>query len=556
MLEHSPTKLLAKDEQEAKQKQIEADHNFYSVKWEKDGSFKMLSIKKAKIVDKLMERNFFRFDIDTETSRFIYVNNNLVKEVNKESIVDIFMDFIENIEPLAHKTKIRDEDGNYNQTDYYINAEMIRHCIFEKITEYFSKAILFRLVSPVKIELKKDTRNEKFLYYTNGFVRITKDGFELLDYSKLDKFIWENQRLNREFKASVNQGIFEKFLLRVCGHKAEFKAEIHPDIIQRLKCLKSIIGYLIHNYFDYELKNVIITDSRIGMDGEANGGTGKTLFGKALARILNHNDQSNVCAELNGKDFDFKDKHKYQDCSMETQLLVLNDIPKNYDIEEQFNDITEGIKVNPKNEKAYRVKTKILTSTNKTIYLNGESALRRVIQFEFSDFFNSQHSPQKEFGCWFFTDDWDAEEWNAFDTYMISCVIDFFRYNLIEPASINLHRRTLIDHSSMEFVEFMDELIKTGTVKTIDEIDGRKVESNLNITFGEQTNKSELYQAFLNAYPNDYDNKKFKQRAFTKWLRMYTKHSPEFKEITKENHLEGRSNSVDWIIFEMINTNP
>ena len=310
----------------------------------------------------------------------------------------------------------------------------------------------------------------------------------------------------------------------------------------------------MHGYFNYKLKALILTDSRISEDDEPNGRTGKTLYAKALGKILNYDDKSRVFIEVNGKNFKHDDKHRYSDCSLETQLININDVRRNTFIETWFNDITEGISVDKKNEKPFPIHAKIVLSTNRTIRIDGESAIDRIIQFEFSDYYDSNRSPEMETGRWFFSQDWDIEQWNMFDTFLISCCADYFKHGIVEAESINLKRRTLIDHTSHEFVDFMDDFFTSGNVPIKDEADGQKHVYPLELKFDSKIDKKDLYLAFTGAYPTDWNTKNFKQRKLTKWLKNYTKYRDDLVMIAKGKGTEGRSGGQDWIIFRKIET--
>jgi len=95
-------------------------------------------------------------------------------------------------------------------------------------------------------------------------------------------------------------------------------------------------------------------------------------MGKGLGNILNTNDRSSVYIEVNGKDFKVSDKFKFQKANLDSQLIHINDIYNNYNIEHSFNDITEGIEVDKKNEKPFRIKPKFIFSSNKTIIIEGK----------------------------------------------------------------------------------------------------------------------------------------------------------------------------------------
>jgi hypothetical protein len=92
-----------------------------------------------------------------------------------------------------------------------------------------------------------------------------------------------------------------------------------------------------------------------------------------------------------------------------TQIIHIADLKPNTPFSIFYNDITEGIVVEQKNEKPFIIKAKILLSTNQTIKLEGASDYDRCIEFEFSNYFSDKYKPEQEFGHWFFRD-WSDNE--------------------------------------------------------------------------------------------------------------------------------------------------
>ena len=346
--------------------------------------------------------------------------------------------------------------------------------------------------------------------------------------------------LNRNFNSTETNldrsSIFQQFIWNICNHDEE-----------RLLAMQTIIGYTLHNYMDCKLWGIILTDSRISQDGEANGRTGKTLWGKALGHMLNTDEKGSVYKELNGKDFTPTNKFKFEEANLDTQLIHINDIYNDYNIENSFNDISEGIKVDKKNEKPIRIRPKFIFSTNKTIIIEGESAKDRVIQFEFADYYNSEFSPIQEFGTlteegkliphYFFTD-WDDEEWARFDYFMIACINKYFKHGLIRPAEINLSQRNLIDHTSEEFLKFMEDAMSFDGISFQYEENGFSTSINFRIENHMPFSKRTAYNTFK-SMNSDFNNPKFKQKNFTRWLRRFAK----YRKFTFAEH---RSNGIDY----------
>ena len=183
---------------------------------------------------------------------------------------------------------------------------------------------------------------------------------------------------------------------------------------------------------------------------------------------------------------------------LDTQILEFNDVKKDFDFENLFSVVTDDMTIENKGQRPFQIpfdkSPKILASTNFTINGLGSSYRDRLFEIEFSDFYNEQHRPIDDFGKRFF-DEWEREEWNKFYNFMFECVLIYLREGLISPKNQNLQLRKIIDATSREFVEFMDEQ---------DRIEG--------------WDKKILCDSFHSKYP---DYMLLKQNTFSKWIKSY-----------------------------------
>ncbi|MDH6357585.1 hypothetical protein [Parabacteroides sp. PF5-9] len=403
---------------------------FYSVqiKTDSEGNIKTeIRIRYKEFIDLLYSFGFRRYDIG-KASIYIQIKNNIVKEQSITQIQDYFLNYL--------KSLPENIEGN-------VRRDGILEKIYSNPANYFCEKKLNLLMCDDSIEFNQDSKNSVFIYYQNGYVKVTKDGYALHSYTKLNKCIWENQILPREFQSITPeeylQGVFSCFCFNIANKDQD-----------RYNALKTIIGYNLHTYFETKLKATILTDSKISET--PSGRTGKTLFCKSLGKIKNY-------CEINGKDFDPTYRHKYQEVEVDTQLVCLNDVRNDFDFELLYNDITEFLPVQRKNQQPFRVQAKLLITTNKTIQTNGDSSKDRCIEFEFSEHYHKGYSPEDEFGCRFFTE-WDNKEWCNFDNFMLNSICVYLKNGLIEPAPINLNTRKMIEQTSSELVEFISQCIE------------------------------------------------------------------------------------------------
>lgn len=414
-------------------------YSFYDIKEGKNGSY--IEISYYKLVQLLFNLGYRRYDKSGEV-HIIRIQDNIADIVDTAKIIDEVEKYINlwNQEVMP--------DG--------ANKITVINKLYKGLSSYFSTMLLYRLRPDNPIQFNVHTQHKAFFYYRNGFVEITKDEVRLRPYKELDKLIWRNQILQRDFVPSgKDEGVFFKFCNNIADNYHN-KGLNRPNNPNRFRVFKSIIGKLLHSYFEGKNKAVLLTDAR--MTQEADGRSGKTLLGQALGKILNCRDDgsSTTYLEISGKDFDESDRFKWQELNLDSQLVHLNDVQQNFDFECLFNDITEGIKVQRKNMNPYNIRANIMISSNKTVRIHGGSARDRVVEFELADYYSDTFSPADEFKQWFFRD-WNEKEWGKFDNFLMNCVQYYLNTGLQKPGEINLSARKLLEETNIDFLNFMNE---------------------------------------------------------------------------------------------------
>jgi VirE N-terminal domain/Primase C terminal 2 (PriCT-2) len=365
--------LKVKGKEKVKSNEIVFYNPIFKTDDEGNQVLKDIKINYVKFTELIYSFGYRRFDIDTD---FIYVKlqSNVITQVTKLKIQDCFFEYLETLP---------------NELSNGITKKVLKEKMFNNPQNFFCDNRLSLLKNNEPFIFNEDTKTECFIYYKNGFVSCTKDGYKLNNYSTLRGFIWDTQIIDRDFtylniesNTIKEMSVYAQFLFNVSAkHKDNFDS------------LCSLIGYLLHGYTDVKLKAIILTDSRISE--EANGRTGKTLFGSTLKHIKR-------LTQINGKDFDPTNKNKYQEANLDTQIIFLNDVRSHFKFEVLYNDITEGITVEKKNKNPFTVKAKMCITTNKTIAIEGSSSKDRSIEFEFADHYSEKFSPEDEFKQRFF----------------------------------------------------------------------------------------------------------------------------------------------------------
>lgn len=432
----------------------------------------------------LEQNNFFKFfPTDTSTYTFIRVENNLIDETNESRIKDFVLDYL-----------LSREDIGFSPYDFMAENP-----------KYFDAKFLSFLKS-AEINFKEDEQEKCYIYYRNKVVEITSTTKKEIDYIDIDGYVWRRQIVDRDYSNhDHHDSEFRKFLWLVAGQNVE-----------RYNSFKSVIGYLLHSFkTSANNKAIIFNDETVSEN--PNGGSGKGLFWNGLNKMKK-------VSSIDGKTFEFTKSFPYQTVSADTQILVFDDVKKNFSFESLFSLITEGITLEYKGQDAIKLPVqkspKILITTNYTIGGVGGSFERRKFEVEMSSYFSAAHTPLDEFGHLLF-DEWSDIEWLRFDNFMINCVQYYLQNGLLKHEFNNLELRKFIKNTSFEFYEWSSD--------------------RDNLPVGVRESKSIYYDKFINDYA---DFKKWlSQKRFKQWLEYYAK-------FANLDYTEGNTMGDRWFRYD------
>lgn len=437
------------------------------------------------ITETINQQNFWKYNKKGNVilDNLLYKNwlesNGFYKYYPENSESFIFIKVTNNLIDNTTEVKIKD----YVLADLLKNKE---HKVYEYMAsnpKYFKEDYL-NLLAETNIHFKEDTIDTAYIYFKNKAVKVTSDKFELIDYIDLDGFVWNKHIIDFDFKVTENINCdFSKFIDLISNNDNN-----------KVNSLTSTLGYLMHSFkTSANNKAVILNDETISEN--PNGGSGKGIFWNALSKVKR-------VADINGKSFSFEKSFPYQTVSADTQILVFDDVQKNFKFENLFSVITEGITLEKKNKDAIKIPVskspKIIITTNYTVGGVGGSFERRKWEIEFSSHFSSKHTPLNEFGRMLF-DEWDYNEWLKFYNYMLMCIRMYLTNGLISFDYKNLEIRKFIKETSFEFYEWAN----TETIKE-----------------GERLNKNMLFNVFLEEYP-DFKKYNLSQKRFWSWVDKY-----------------------------------
>jgi hypothetical protein len=404
------------------------------------------------------------------------------------------------------------KDGNFVNTTFepQIKDKVLQDMILRsEIDVYdhladnakFFQPTYLNMLETATITTEKDTKDLAHIYYKNFALKVSKDTIEKVKYEDLDSFVWKDQIINREYiDADHHESMFRSFIWFACGQD-----------VDKYNTMKSVIGFMLHGFkTSANNKAIVFNDETIS--DNPNGRSGKTLIANAVGKLKKF-------SMIDGKSFDFGKSFAYQTVPVDTQVLVFDDIKKNFPLERLFSVITGGFTIEYKNQQAVTMSVedspKIILNTNYTLKTEGDSHKARVFEIEMSNYFNLNHTPFDEFKCMFF-DDWDLQEWARFDRYMINCIQYYLTNGLVESKTKNLAIRKLINETSQDFFEW---------------INNNRIKKN------ERVLKEEHFSAFKNEFEDT--AVWLKRNTLTKWIKKYA-------ETFGYKYSEGSSNSIKW----------
>jgi hypothetical protein len=494
--------MLIKEEEKKMEEHGEIDNNITKegnlIFWNGDG----------RIIPHLLYEFFFKNGIgkyypdDTRWKNtdplIVKIKGNLVSEVNVAYLLETARNYI----------------------CEYCNDEGERGPIIDSLHKSIS---LFgdknlKLLPTMELQFISDTRNNGYFYFRNGILQVTAEDISIHEYKEFNQYVWENSIIDIDFKPVTIENLakncdFNKFLVDITKVDDSLYAE------KRLKSLKSAVGYLLHRYKDGNTNKAIILMD-VYVNGKPNGGSGKTLLIYSIGKMRN-------LAIIDGKKYDQREWFSLSSVGLDSEILLFDDVVKDFNFEQIFPLTSGGMYIRRKYKDHIHIpheeSPKIAITTNYAINGDSSSHTRRKYEIELSPTYSADYSPRDKFGRNFF-DDWFEDDWNLFYNTMIRCLQIYLQQGLIEAEPINLRLNKLVNNTCEEFLEF-------GTHR---------------IEIDKQLNKKQLYDDFINAYPEF--NYQIKQRMFTEWLREWG----IYKNLST---MEGHTGNIRYIIFSDNSTN-
>lgn len=475
----------------------------------------------------LQNNGYYKYRIEKSRFQFIHIEKEkkIVEIVDEGAIFDFFIEF------LTYKTRTATKD---DEAEMWQVLEMFRR----GRKNYCSVNVLEGLEYKTP-QLKRNTKDRGFVYFKNCFVEINKEGIHTQDYSAQDGYVWKKKVKDFDFSLSNEVSEFEKYVCyaitgkgpRTSKNFVDFATYYANDLTDqdrtKIESVRSSIGYMVHKHKNAALtKALIATDKKIRSIGDANGGTGKSLMGMAFAKML-------TTIVIDARNFKFDYEFAFQLANIDTELVIFDDIPKNFDFSRLFGIITGDFTFNKKRLDSVTVPFEdgpfFYLTANFSLKGDGESFKRRQQIKEFSDYFNSNHTPQDEFGHLFFTE-WDKAEWGRFYSFMCRCVQKFLNEGLLKFPLENYGLNKLLDTCGEEMVDYMDDAVRMNTLSF-------------------RHNLKELYKNYLDNVRPQYPPK---QNTWSKWAKMWADvRNLEWNAHKKDKDYRDKSGHIDYVTFTL-----
>jgi len=399
--------------------------------WDKKGG----KIAPEDLISFLTEKGFGKMEskyIDKVT--FIQVKeNNVVEIVDNKFIRDYCFRYIES---FVFDT---DDERKNVKNSFYINKN------------YFDTDNL-SLINKIELDEIYDTKEESYLFFEDGMIRITKGLVDRLNYGDIEGHVLEESIIKRRLGGDTEApGDFESFIRDISEHDIESQEESNYNSI------RSIIGYMLHRYKNQALAKAAVLYDPIRDGVVANGRTGKSLLCKALGEIR-------FLQQEDGKYFENEGRFRMANITYRHSILQIDDVKQGFRFSDLFPFISGDMRVEVKNGAKYGIKfersPKLIITSNYQLKKADEGSHKdRAVNFVLSDHFDGETKPDIEYGALFF-DGWvdeKEEEWDKFYWFMISC-IEYYLSNGLQKQFSNNESREMQMYPV--FNNFIDNEIK------------------------------------------------------------------------------------------------
>ncbi|MDJ1496550.1 hypothetical protein QNI19_26695 [Cytophagaceae bacterium DM2B3-1] len=413
---------------------------------------------------------------------FVRIDNGIVAEFSASQIKDYFIQFLDQIDSNIVTTDDRKATCSLKPEFIWERAKRESHL-------FFNDTFLAHLSTIDTSLFVKHSAREAIYQFTNCRVSVTPDGIRTIKEWNTEKLFWESQIIQRKYTDSSIECQFRDFCWNLSGKSEE-----------RFNTLRSQLGYLLHNYKGAnQVKIILFYDEEKTTPGKPEGGTGKTLLIVAIGKFAN-------TVIVDGQKADPTDKFFFQNIDESTQVFVIDDASKDFNIDLLNSASTTGFHVEGKKQKAFMIPhdlaPKMAITSNVILASEGNTRVRRQSIFEVNPFYKKLQEkgvddPVKYVHGNLFFSEWDSDEWNSFQSFMMDCVYYYLTNGLQNYTLINVQQNRAFHSIGTEFMTWIEGIQLTdGTYNT-----------------------GELYNSFHHQHGDVYEKRGFSNRL-KKWAEI------------------------------------
>ena len=326
----------------------------------------------------------------------------------------------------------------------------VENAMLKGHSRYFAPAALntLPLLSPTFCRDSKDTA---FLFFRNGFLTVKKDSACLRPYADLPAHIWNKQISAHEYHGAYANAqnaelkgdmltFFELITSRRQHEAQPLSVENYERDPEKLGAFLSAYGYLLHGYKNVTLaRAVLCVDNSLGYNGD-DGRTGKSIFCESLKYLKNVQTES-------GKTWDVDDRFAFQNVTLETQIIFVDDLSPKFDFPALYPPITGDLSCEGKGLRKMIIpfadSAKFVLTSNNPVKGEGASDLARQWVLPFSRFFSMSYTPEMYFGRRLFVD-WEDTDWQEFFDFAIYCLSRFLRTGFVPATDAEFQEAKLL----------------------------------------------------------------------------------------------------------------
>jgi hypothetical protein len=378
---------------------------------------------------------------------FIRIRNNIVTPLDKSFFSRVIKDYLESLPPVVD----------------FVTRETLINKFARDIETIISRRKL-EMLAESPVNFINDTKDNTHFYFRNAIVRITAKEIETIGYEQVNECVWEKKIIKRPLvDLKDEQRTLEDYLLMGKGSFdfGDWILKTCDEDMNSAKNLCAVLGYLMHGFKDQSNPRAVIF-LETPLAGNPEGGTGKGILIQAI-------QQMRAVIRENGKIANPKDKFWAQSVKLDTDIFCIEDVQRNFDFEDIFSVITDGITVEDKYKSKFYIpyerSPKIALTSNYPFRGGGSSHERRKYEFELSHNFKKRYKdPISHYGKRFFSADWDEGEWQLFYYFMFECSRYFLSLggalNIIPSEALSIRKFTR--NTSSEWAAFAAANIKPG----------------------------------------------------------------------------------------------